>query len=158
MRTKPITIEDLRGVFAVPPLARATDVTRSINVEQNESIVRHIVAGGFNRIIYGGNAFLYHIRLNEYATLIEWLANLPDDLWIIPSMGPAYGFAMEQASILRRYQFPCAMMLPSNDPRDAVGLAQGYRDISDAAETRLLLYLKDESSFGGDRDAGIDAV
>ncbi len=158
MRTSPVTTDDYKGVFAVPPLARAKDATRSISFEQNDAIIRHIVAGGISRIIYGGNAFLYHIRLNEYATLLEWMADVPDDLWIIPSMGPAYGFAMEQASILRRYQFPCAMMLPSNDPRDAVGLAQGYRDIADAAETRLLLYLKDESSFGADQDAGIEAV
>jgi len=158
MRTKPVTTDDLKGVFAVPPLARANDATRSISVEQNNLIIRHIVAGGVKRIIYGGNAFLYHIRLNEYARLIEWLADLSDDLWLIPSVGPAYGLAMEQASLLRGHQFPCAMMLPSNDPRDASGLASGYREIADAAETPLLIYLKDEASFGADREAGIDAV
>src|SRR4030095_9760577 len=130
------TSDDLCGVFAVPPLARSTD-SRVIDFAQNEAIVRHIKHGGVRRLIYGGNAFLYHIRTLEFEELLEWLAGIDDDLWIIPSVGPSYGRAMDQAAILKRYSFPCAMVLPCADPRDASGLERGYREIFSAAETDL---------------------
>ena len=150
--------ENLQGVFAVPPLARKSDAKRSIDFEQNSLIARHIVAGGITRLLYGGNAFLYHITLAEYEALLCWLGELAGDVWAIPSIGPSYGRAMDQAVLLRRCDFPCAMILPSSDPRDALGLEQGLREIAEAARTRLIVYLKDENNFGPDREAGLDAV
>jgi dihydrodipicolinate synthase/N-acetylneuraminate lyase len=50
------------------------------------------------------------------------------------------------------------MILPCSDPRDSSGLVQGYREIAKAAETKLVLYLKDEQNFGADKQAGLDAV
>jgi dihydrodipicolinate synthase/N-acetylneuraminate lyase len=158
MKTTPVSIEDLRGVFPVPPLARKRDARRSIDFEQNNSIVRHIAGGGLTRFIYGGNAFLYHITLAEYEALIDWLNSFADGLWAIPSLGPSYGRAMDQASILRRYKFPCAMALPCGDPRDAKGLETGLREIAESANTPLILYLKDENNFGADKEAGLDVV
>ena len=158
MKTTPVSIEDLRGVFPVPPLARKNDARRSIDFEENNRIVRHIVGGGLTRFIYGGNAFLYHITLAEYEALIDWLNSFADGLWAIPSLGPSYGRAMDQASILRRYKFPCAMALPCGDPRDANGLETGLREIAESANTPLILYLKDENNFGADREAGLDVV
>lgn len=158
MNAKTNLSENLRGVFAVPPLARKTDAKRSIDFEQNDLIARHIIDGGISRLLYGGNAFLYHTTLAEYEQLLTWLGDLPGDVWAIPSIGPSYGRAMDQAMLLRRYRFPCAMILPSSDPRDALGLEQGYREIAEAAQTRLIVYLKDENNFGPDRDAGLDAV
>jgi dihydrodipicolinate synthase/N-acetylneuraminate lyase len=153
-----LALDDLRGVFAVPPLARKADEKRSLDFVQNDLIVNHIRAGGITRLIYGGNAFLYHMPLLEFEPLVEWLAALPDDLLVIPSIGPSYGRAMDQAPLLRRYAFPCAMVLPSSDPRDAAGLEQGYREIAEAAGTQLMVYLKDENNFGNDREAGLDVV
>ena len=150
--------ENLHGVFAVPPLARKSDAKRSIDFEQNSLIAQHIVDGGINRLLYGGNAFLYHITLAEYEQLLGWLGDLAGDVWAIPSIGPSYGRGMDQAMLMRRYQFPCAMILPSSDPRDALGLERGYREIAEAAQTSLIVYLKDENNFGPDRDAGLDAV
>jgi dihydrodipicolinate synthase/N-acetylneuraminate lyase len=150
--------DNLRGVFAVPPLARMADARRSIDFEQNSLIARHLVKGGITRLLYGGNAFLYHITLAEYEQLLDWCADLPGDVWAIPSIGPSYGRAMDQAILLRRYHYPCAMILPSSDPRDALGLERGFREIAEAAQTRLLVYLKEENNFGPDRDAGLDAV
>jgi len=158
MKITPVSIEDLRGVFPVPPLARKNDARRSIDFEENNRIVRHIAGGGLTRFIYGGNAFLYHITLAEYEALIDWLNSFADGLWAIPSLGPSYGRAMDQAPILRRYKFPCAMALPCGDPRDAKGLENGLREIAESANTPLILYLKDENNFGADREAGLDVV
>ena len=158
MNTTPITIEDLRGVFPVPSLARKQDSTRSLDFVENQKIVDHLVAGGLTRFLYGGNAFLYHITLGEYEQLLEWLAGFPGDLWAIPSLGPSYGRAIDQAAILRRHAFPCAMMLPCADPRDAVGLERGLREVADRAGIPLILYLKDLNNFGADQEAGLDVV
>src|SRR6266568_3783083 len=158
MKTNSISPEDLRRVFAVPPLARRRDASRSLDLAQNDLIVRHIVSGGITRLIYGGNAFLYHITLAEYEELLEWLAGLSDQLWIIPSIGPSYGRAMDQAKLLRKFQFPCAMVLPCSDPSDAAGLERGYREIAEATDAALIVYLKDERNFGADKERGLDAM
>jgi dihydrodipicolinate synthase/N-acetylneuraminate lyase len=158
MKTTPVSIEDLRGVFPVPPLARKNDARRSIDFDQNNRIVRHIADGGLTRFIYGGNAFLYHVTLAEYELLLDWLNRFADDLWAIPSLGPSYGRAMDQASILRQYKFPCAMALPCGDPRDTKGLETGLREIAESANTPLILYLKEENNFGADKEAGLDVV
>ena len=158
MKTNSILPEDLRGVFAVPPLARRRDATRSLDFAQNELIVRHIINGGITRLIYGGNAFLYHITLAEFEELLEWLAGLSDELRVIPSIGPSYGRAMDQAKLLRKFQFPCAMVLPCSDPSDSAGLERGYREIAEAANAELIIYLKDERNFGANQESGLDAV
>lgn len=158
MKTTPVTLKDLRGVFPVPPLARKDDSRRSIDFEQNDRIVRHIADGGLTRFLYGGNAFLYHLTLGEYEALLDWLNSLADKFWAIPSLGPSYGRAMDQAAILRRYKFPCAMALPCGDPRDAKGLEDGLREIAESASAPLILYLKEENNFGADKEAGLDVV
>jgi len=149
---------DLRGVFAVPALARKDDGQRSLDLSESERLVRHIVQGGVTRFIYGGNAFLYHLTLAEYEELLDWLSGSPETHCMIPSAGPSYGRAMDQAPLLRKHKFPCVMMLPCNDPRDAAGLEKGMREFADAAQTPLLLYLKDEGNFGADKKSGVDAV
>jgi dihydrodipicolinate synthase/N-acetylneuraminate lyase len=156
MKTTAIRPDDLRGVFAVPPLARARD--RAIDFTENDRLVRHLAAGGITRLLYGGNAFLYHVTLAEYEELLGWLSSLSDEHWAIPSVGPSFGRAMDQAALLARHRFPCAMALPCGDPRDAAGLEAGLREIAQAAGLGLILYLKDEGNFGADKDAGLDVV
>jgi dihydrodipicolinate synthase/N-acetylneuraminate lyase len=158
MKTSSVTLEDLRGVFPVPPLARRNDHRRSIDLEQNEKIVKHLAGGGITRLLYGGNAFLYHLTLAEYEELLAWLSGFADELWAIPSLGPSFGRAMDQAPLLRRFKFPCVMALPCSDPRDAAGLERGLREIADAASTPLVLYVKEENNFGADKEAGLDVV
>jgi dihydrodipicolinate synthase/N-acetylneuraminate lyase len=158
VKTSPVTPQDLCGVFPVPPLARKRDAARTIDFAENSRIVSYIHAGGCTRLLYGGNAFLYHITLAEYEQLLEWLVDQDDELWMIPSAGPSFGRLMDQASLLRRFRFPCVMALPSGDPRDAAGLELGLREFADAAETPLILYLKEEANFGANKDAGLDAV
>lgn len=155
---KTLTPDDLCGVFAVPPLARRNDSNRTIDLDQNERIVKHITRGGISRLLYGGNAFLYHVTLSEFESLLEWMSSLSKDLWLIPSIGPSFGRAIEQAELLRKHSTPVAMMLPCGDPRDGAGLEQGYREIADAAGAKLIVYLKDENNFGTNRELGLDVV
>jgi len=149
---------DFLGVLPVPPLARKNDSRRSIDFAQNDRLVRHMADGGIRRLIYGGNALLYHITLADYEPLLDWLSGLKSEFLVIPSAGPSYGRAMDQAPLLRKHRFPCVMVLPCGDPRDARGLEQGLREIGDACEGPLLAYLKDENNFGADKEAGLDAV
>ena len=106
MRTAPITLDDLQGVFPVPPLARRHDAKRTLDFNASARIVDHLAAAGMTRLLFGGNAFLYHLNLEEYEELLAWLAGLPDHLWCIPSAGPSYGRLMDQAPLLRRHRIP----------------------------------------------------
>src|SRR5215217_762403 len=153
-----IPIEDLAGVFSVPPLPRKRNAKRTLDFDAAECVARHIEAGGITRLLYGGNAFLHHITLDEYEALLGWLAMFPATRWAIPSLGPSFGRAIDQARLLRRHAFRTAMMLPCADPRDAEGMEAGIREIADATGLPLILYLKSEDGFGSDKDAGLDAV
>ena len=158
MRTQPFSDHDPSGVFAVPPLARRNDSARTLDCVESRRIVDHIARTGIARLIYGGNACLHHLTLAEYEQLLDWLSGLPKELLCIPSAGPSFGRAMDQAPLLRRHGFPLVMMLPCGDPRDAAGLECGIREFAAAAGMPVMVYLKDEANFGPDRAAGLDAV
>ena len=149
---------DSRGVFAVPPLARRTDARRTIDVAENNRILTHIARGGITRLIYGGNAFLYHITLSEYEQMLDWLTGCSDDLLCIPGAGPSFGRAMDQAALLRQHGFPLTMLLPCADPRDARGIECGIREFVEALGTPIMAYLKDEENFAADKEAGLNAI
>jgi len=153
-----INVQDLAGVFAVPPLPRHTGARRTIDFDAAEAVAQHIQDGGITRYLYGGNAFLYHITLDEYDTLLGWLDGFDPSRWPIPSVGPSFGRAIDQAKLLRRHSFRAVMVLPSNDPRDARGMEAGLREIADGCGVPLILYLKSEDGFGADKEAGLDAV
>jgi dihydrodipicolinate synthase/N-acetylneuraminate lyase len=158
MLSGPIDPQKLAGIFAVPPLPRRADRRRSLNFDAAECVARHIEAGGITRYLYGGNAFLYHIPLDDFEPLIDWLSGFAETRWPIPSIGPSFGRALDQARLLKRYAFPTAMLLPCNDPRDACGLETGVREIADACGAPLIIYLKSEDGFGSDKAAGLDAI
>jgi 4-hydroxy-tetrahydrodipicolinate synthase len=158
MIREPLGLQDLWGVYAVPPLPRKADRGRTLDFDASERVARHVSAGGINRFLYGGNAFLYHVTLDEYDDLLGWLDAFPAARIPIPSLGPSFGRAMDQARLLRRHSFAAAMMLPCSDPRDARGLEAGLREIADAAGLPLIVYLKSEDAFGSDAAAGLDAV
>ena len=158
MKTTPVTLADLEGVFAVPPLARVAAGAAGLDAAQNDRMAAHIRSGGITRLLYGGNAFLYHVTLDEYEALVDWMASAEADVWMIPSLGPPYGRAIDQARVVRRHGFPAAMLLPCSDPRDAAGLERGARAIADATGRPLILYLKEETTFGARLEDGLDAV
>jgi dihydrodipicolinate synthase/N-acetylneuraminate lyase len=153
-----VTVSDLQSVFSVPPLPRRDDPRRSLDFEAAERVAKHIEDGGVTRFLYGGNAFLYHITLAEYEALLDWLASFPASRWPIPSVGPSFGRAVDQACLLRRHAFRCAMVLPCGDPRDYAGMEAGIREVAQAAGLPLILYLKSEDGFGSDAEHGLDAI
>ena len=158
MSSRAIPFNELAGVFAVPPLPRRTGARRTIDFDAAEAVAKHIQDGGITRYLYGGNAFLYHITLDEYETLLGWLDGFDAPRWAIPSVGPSFGRAIDQARLIKRCSFRTVMVLPCNDPRDARGMEAGLREIAEACGLPLILYLKSEDGFGSDKEAGLDAI
>ena len=142
MFAQSITPEVLsQSVIAVPPLAR--DTHGNVAIEPNRAIVRHLEAGGVTSILYGGNANFYHIRLSEYASTLEMLAQIAGkDSWIIPSVGPAFGLMMDQAEVLKDFDFPTAMILPQKEITTPDGIATATRRFAEALGKPVVLYLK----------------
>lgn len=164
MKTTPMTFEDLSAsVLAVPPLARRADLT--LNPEENRKLIRHIEGGGVKALLYGGNANFYHIGVGEYALVLQHLAeSAATGTWVVPSVGPMYGTMMDQARVLRDFEFPSAMILPAAFPSSPAGVETGIRRFVDAFGRPAILYIKNEGYIGIDgvsrliRDSLIHAV
>ena len=144
MNVAPITSEVLaNSVIAVPPLAR--DAGLKVCAKENAKIIRHLEAGGVRTLLYGGNAMFYHIALGEYAETLALLQeNTGAETTVVPSVGPAYGTSMDQASILREFEFPTAMMLPAREIATPDGIATGIRKFAEAYGKPIVLYIKFE--------------
>ena len=143
MKTTSVSLADLQSsVIAVPPLCRNRDL--SLSKSQNNKLIRHMHKGGIRTLLYGGNANLYNIAVSEYHSLLKMLVDLaPDDMWIVPSVGPMYGTAMDQAKILREFAFPTAMLLPTLFPSKPAGVATAVRHFVDKSGIKAVLYIKD---------------
>ncbi len=129
------------SVIAVPPLAR--DANFRIDARENQKIARFIESGGVNTLLYGGNAVLYHVRLSEYAGLLQVLTEIAgENTLIVPSVGPAFGTMMDQVDVLSDFEFPTVMILPQKDIADAGGIASGIRRFVEAYGKPIVLYLK----------------
>ncbi len=144
MNNAPITPEVLaNSVIAVPPLARDADL--KVCPIENAKIMRHLEAGGVRTLLYGGNAMFYHIGLGEYAETLALLQeHAGGDTTVVPSVGPAYGTSMDQAVILRNFDFPTAMVLPARDIATPAGCATGIRKLAEAYGKPIVLYIKFE--------------
>jgi len=142
MLDAPFSAAQLReSVIAVPPLAR--DGALKVCARQNEKIIRFLEAGGIRSLLYGGNAVFYHIRMSEYADLLSMLAETASsETVVIPSIGPAYGIAMDQIDVLRDFDFPTVMLLPGRDVVDQAGIATGIRHLAERLGKPIVLYLK----------------
>ena len=145
MKTTPVTFEDLQSsVIAVPPLCRAKDL--SLSKSQNSRLIKHMYKGGIRTLLYGGNANLYNIAVSEYHSLLKMLVDIsPEDMWIVPSVGPMYGTAMDQAKILSEFAFPTAMLLPTLFPSKPAGVATAIRHFVEKSGLKAVLYIKDGS-------------
>ena len=144
MNNAPITPEVLaNSVIAVPPLARDADL--KVCPIENAKIMRHLEAGGVRTLLYGGNAMFYHIGLGEYAETLAMLQeHAGGDTTVVPSVGPAYGPSMDQAAILRDFDFPTAMVLPARDIATPAGCATGIRKLAEFYGKPIVLYIKFE--------------
>ena len=59
------------SVVAVPPIALTPNL--HVDVEQNTTLVRHILGGGVDILLYGGNANLYHFDLAVYEEALSMM-------------------------------------------------------------------------------------
>lgn len=129
------------SVFAVPPLAR--DAEYQIDADENEKIIRHLEGGGVRSLLYGGNAVLYHTSLADFEDTLGMVSDSAGlDTVVVPSMGPSYGIAQDQIEILRGFDFPTVMMLPSRDIVDSAGIATGLRLLAEQLGKPIVVYLK----------------
>jgi len=144
MNNATITPETLsNSVIAVPPLARDADLNVCAN--ENAKIMQYLEAGGIRTLLYGGNAVFYHIALAEYADTLAMLQEQAGaGTIVVPSVGPAYGTSMDQAAILRDFDFPTAMVLPARDIATPKGCATGIRKFAEAYGKPIVLYIKFE--------------
>jgi dihydrodipicolinate synthase/N-acetylneuraminate lyase len=147
-------------IYPVPPVAwLVSGSSRKLNPGENDKLFRFLVDQGVKKIVYGGNAMVYHMTLHQYSELVEWLSGVADRAEIMLAVGPSFGRALDQAAAVRGHRFHSLLVLPStSDPRDAQGLEIGLREIAETAELPLSLYIRDESNFGSDRDAGLDVI
>jgi dihydrodipicolinate synthase/N-acetylneuraminate lyase len=146
MKTTPVNAPaELRNsVIAVPPLCRNADL--SLSRVENAKLIQHMHRGGIRTLLYGGNANLYNIAVSEYAELLTMLREIsPEDMWVVPSVGPMYGTAMDQAAILKDHQYPTAMLLPTLFPSKPAGVATAIRHFVERSGLKAVLYIKDES-------------
>jgi len=139
MNTAPLLIEEFAtSVLAVPPLARRADL--SLDVAQNQRLIRHIEAGGQRILLYGGNANLYHCGLQDYAQMLGMLASSTlDTTRVIPAIGPDFGKMMDQARLLRGSGYRTAMVLPMQGFTSPEGVAEGISRFVDAAGMPVLV-------------------
>ena len=151
MNTAPLLIEEFAtSVLAVPPLARRADL--SLDVAQNQRLIRHIEAGGQRILLYGGNANLYHCGLQDYAQMLGMLASSTlDSTRVIPAIGPDFGKMMDQARLLRGSGYRTAMVLPMQGFTSPEGVAEGISRFVDAAAMPVTMYLKSEQTIDIER-------
>ncbi|HVX84357.1 MAG TPA: dihydrodipicolinate synthase family protein [Phycisphaerae bacterium] len=133
-----------QSVLAVPPLCRNADYT--LSPTENAKLIRHIEAGGVNTLLYGGNANFYHVGAAEYGDILTLLESFAAaDTLVIPSVGPTFGTAIDQAGILRGRAFPTAMLLPMQGAVTPAGVDLGIRRFVDAAVIPAILYIRSEN-------------
>jgi dihydrodipicolinate synthase/N-acetylneuraminate lyase len=145
MKTTPVTKADFeRSVLAVPPMARHADF--SLNVEANRALVRYLEAGGIRTLMYGGNANVYNLGVLEFEAEMRALTEIAGgDTWIVPSIGPEYGKALDQAQILKGVPFPTAMVLPMGFAATPAGVAIGIRRIAERYGKPVIAYVKSDN-------------
>ncbi len=145
MKTLAITLDEFAAsVLAVPPLARNADF--SLNAPQNLKLIRHMEAGGHKVMLYAGNANVYHCSLDDYAQLLQLLAeNTASTTRVIPAIGPDFGKMMDQARLFRGTDYRTAMVLPMQGFTTPEGVAKGIERFVALAGFPVTLYIKSES-------------
>ncbi len=150
MKTTPVTFDDSpRSVIAVPPLAR--DANLNVDAYENCRLMGYLENGGVRTLMYGGNANFYNVGVYDYAALVDFLADQAgENTWVIPSIGPDFGRMMDQAGILRRRNFPTAMVLPLQQQATVAGAENAIRRVVDRLSRPVIIYVKFEGYLSVD--------
>lgn len=142
MKTTLTTADLQNSVIAVPPLCR--DAALQPDAAENAKLIRYIEAGGVSTLLYGGNANFYNIALSEYEAVLDQLeAAAAADTLIVPSVGPYFGVAMDQAAVLARKKFPTAMLLPTMAVSSPEGVQAAALKLAEKMGRPIVLYIKD---------------
>ena len=139
-----LSLADLQAsVISVPPLCR--DAQLRPNAAENARLIKHIESGGVSTLLYGGNANFYNIALSEYEAVLDQLeaAAGPETL-VVPSFGPYFGLAIDQAAILARKKFPTAMLLPTVAVSSPKGVQAAALKLAEKLGKPIVLYIKDQ--------------
>lgn len=141
MKTNDVTPDDLlRCPLALPPMARTA--AGEIAVAEQAKILDWLRSGGITTFLYGGCANFFNASVRQYAATLDVVESLAHaDDWMIPTIGPDFGKAMDQAEILKGRSFPSAMLLPLA-PVTAAGVATGLRRLSDTIGKPLMVFFK----------------
>ena len=140
------------SVVAVPPLAWNEDL--SPNFAANETLLKHIEAGGVRHILYGGNANVYHISTGVFELVLNRIiAAASPDTRIIPAVGPDFGKMMDQCSVLRRLSCESAMALPFQGVSTQDGIEEGLTRFGDAFGRPIIIYIKQDNYLRPDQVA-----
>lgn len=143
MQTTFSTTDLRRSVIAVPPLCRGADLKPGAG--ENQKLIRHLEKGGVNILLYGGNANFYNISHAEYESVLDQLEEAAAaNTLVIPSIGPFYGTAMDQADMLKNKKFPTVMLLPTMAVSKPAGVREAVLRIVGKLGKPIVLYIKDE--------------
>jgi len=61
---------------------------------------------------------------------------------VVPAAGPGYGMSMDQALVLRDFDFPTVMVLPHQGLNTPDGVASGLRHFAEAYGKPIVVYIK----------------
>ena len=144
------------SVVAVPPLAWNEDL--SPNFAANETLLKHIEAGGVRHVLYGGNANVYHISTGVFElVLTKLMAAAAPDTRIIPAVGPDFGKMMDQCQVLRRLGCENAMALPFQGVSTQDGIEEGLTRFGAAFGKPIIIYIKQDNYLRPDQVARLFA-
>ncbi len=155
MKTSPVGLDDLQGVFAQPRLVR--DEAGEIDWGESQKEIEIFARQGVTRFIYGGDA-LSGVALEPFRKLTTWLQGFPKNLWAIPGVGPDWGLAVEQAQVLSQRFFPCVLLLPGAEFPELGTWEQNVRSLHQIAKKPLALALRSPFDLGTDPEAALQSV
>ncbi len=141
MKTTPVTPSCLvSSIIALPAIARRQD--GHINVEESRKIITWLAGAGVSSFMYGGIAGMFNARLSEYEEVLDLIESVaPSEAWMVPAIGGDYGKAIDQVAMLKKRDFPTAILLPFA-PVQASGVATGIRKLADAYGKPLMVFFK----------------
>ena len=138
-----------KTVIAVPPIALTDDL--QVAEGANRALVRHIVSGGVNILLYGGNANLYNYDLGRYADALAMMEAAADPgTHMVTSIGPDFGKILDEAPLVERSGIRNVMMLPMVFPADPAGVMRGVRVAAERLGFPVVVYVKRENYLAPD--------